>query len=667
MIQSSSHQRLADYLTVGEAAELLGVSPWTLRNWDKSGKLKPRRHPKNGYRIYRHEDLTAVLSDTDRGASTPIAGATTPVFTWAEVGPAEHFVQFYDTDEFLAESVAGFVATALGAGDAGIVIATDAHRQAVLEKLREQGVDVGTAIEEGRFVALDAAETLAEFMADGSPHPARFASSVGEIVAGLTRSGRRLHAFGEMVALLWAEGNKAGAIALEGLWNDLAKVHRFALMCGYTMGAVAGSDNDESFGSVCTCHTRVLPAEGYAALPSGEARMREVARLQQKARSLEAEIAHRAQVENALSSRERELADFFDNATEGIHRVGPDGTILWANKAELDLLGYAADEYIGHPVADFHADKDVICEMLNRLLAGESLINEPARMLCKDGSIRHVLVNSNGYFEDGKLVHTRCFTRDVTDRVLAEQERARLAAAELEASQAEARRRTFFLNAISHDLRTPLNGLVLQANLARLSADMGDSATLAETLTQIESSVAATSDLLNALLEAARTGGPPECGTVEAFALDEMVSRLLSGCRAAADQKGLSILAVVPAGVCVVTERVKLERVLLNLLDNAVKFTAAGSVHVEAQRTGADVAIHVVDTGVGIADEEQARLFEEFYQVNNPERDRRKGFGLGLAVAHRLAAQLGGTLALESEPGRGSRFTLTLPGVAREA
>jgi signal transduction histidine kinase len=129
----------------------------------------------------------------------------------------------------------------------------------------------------------------------------------------------------------------------------------------------------------------------------------------------------------------------------------------------------------------------------------------------------------------------------------------------------------------------------------------------------------------------------------------------------------LSLLAVVPAGLRVVTERVKLERVLLNLLDNAVKFTAAGNVHVEAQRTGTDVSIHVVDTGVGIAAEEQARLFEEFYQVNNPERDRRKGFGLGLAVAHRLAAQLGGSLALESEPGRGSRFTLTLPGIARDA
>jgi PAS domain S-box-containing protein len=430
------------------------------------------------------------------------------------------------------------------------------------------------------------------------------------------------------------------------------------------MGDVTGASNGASFDSVCTCHTRVIPSESYAALPTGAERLREVALLQQKARSLEAEIAHRAEVENALSKRERELADFFENATEGLHRVGPDGTILWANKAELDLLGYSAGEYIGRHIAEFHADRDVIDDMLARLLRGETLINQPARMRHKDGSIRHVLLNSNACFEDGKFVYTRCFTRDVTERKLAEEERARRAAAELEASKAEARRRAFFLNAVSHDLRTPLNGLVLQASLARLSVETGDAATLAETLTHIESSVAATSDLLNALLEVARSGDAGDVGTPEVFALDEQVERLAGACRASASEKGLSLRVTAPPGLRVRTERVKLERILLNLLDNAIKFTETGSVHVEVQQSGRDVRVHVVDTGVGIAPGHQRRLFEEFYQVGNRERDRRKGFGLGLAVAHRLAAQLGGGLAVESEPGRGSRFTVSLPGVA---
>ena len=118
-----------------------------------------------------------------------------------------------------------------------------------------------------------------------------------------------------------------------------------------------------------------------------------------------------------------------------------------------------------------------------------------------------------------------------------------------------------------------------------------------------------------------------------------------------------------PAGLRARVDRIKLERVLLNLIDNAIKFTHTGLVHVEAQRSGADVRVHVVDTGVGIAPQHQARLFEEFYQVANAHRDRRQGFGLGLPVARRLARQFGGDVTVESEPGRGSRFTVCLPGV----
>src|SRR5437016_1367280 len=92
-------QNLADYLTVGDAAEFLGVSPWTLRNWDKAGRLRPVRHPKNGYRIYRKEDLSAVLKLDGSGATT--AEALAPHVDWRTVGDCSHFVQFYETDRAL--------------------------------------------------------------------------------------------------------------------------------------------------------------------------------------------------------------------------------------------------------------------------------------------------------------------------------------------------------------------------------------------------------------------------------------------------------------------------------------------------------------------------------------------------------------------------------------
>ena len=122
----------------------------------------------------------------------------------------------------------------------------------------------------------------------------------------------------------------------------------------------------------------------------------------------------------ALRRNESDLRDFVDNAAVGLHWVGADGAIVWANQTELDLLGYTEDEYFGHNIADFHADEPVIADMLARLTGGEALHDYEARLRCRDGSILHVLISSNALFENGQFVHTRCFTRDVTERKQAE-------------------------------------------------------------------------------------------------------------------------------------------------------------------------------------------------------------------------------------------------------
>jgi len=111
-----------------------------------------------------------------------------------------------------------------------------------------------------------------------------------------------------------------------------------------------------------------------------------------------------------------ELTDFVENAVEGLHRVGPDGTILWANRAELHMLGYEWDEYVGRHIAEFHEDPSTIDYILTTLLSGGALYDQPARLRCKDGSIKRVLIHSNGHFDDGGLRYTRCFTRDATER-----------------------------------------------------------------------------------------------------------------------------------------------------------------------------------------------------------------------------------------------------------
>src|SRR4051812_28599407 len=137
-----------------------------------------------------------------------------------------------------------------------------------------------------------------------------------------------------------------------------------------------------------------------------------------------------------LQRRERDLADFFENTWVGLHWAGSDGTILRVNQAELDLMGYPRDQYVGRNITDFHVDRPAIDDMLRRLSLGEVLHDYPARLRCKDGSIKQVLIDSSAYFEHGEFVHSRCFTRDVTASRQAHEATARLAA--IVASSADA-------------------------------------------------------------------------------------------------------------------------------------------------------------------------------------------------------------------------------------
>ena len=136
------------------------------------------------------------------------------------------------------------------------------------------------------------------------------------------------------------------------------------------------------------------------------------------------DITKRKQAEEEVRRKETQLTDFFENAAIGLHWIGPDGTILRVNQAELDMLGYKREEYLGRNIADFHVDSAIINDILKRLRAGEVLRDYEARMQCKDGSMKYVRINSSVFWEHGKFIHTRCFTRDITDRKWTEQKLA---------------------------------------------------------------------------------------------------------------------------------------------------------------------------------------------------------------------------------------------------
>ena len=179
-------------------------------------------------------------------------------------GPDDHVVEFYFREEHLAESVRDFLLPALLAGQAALVVATDDHRRRFDEELRAAGVDVEGCRRQGRYVALDARETLATFMAGGVPDGPRFATAVGDLVRGLAAGFGGIRIFGEMVAVLWADGDVGAAIALENLWNSLRSKETFELLCAYPTSLFERDDATEPFRRVCDQHTRVVPSERIA-------------------------------------------------------------------------------------------------------------------------------------------------------------------------------------------------------------------------------------------------------------------------------------------------------------------------------------------------------------------------------------------------------------------
>jgi PAS domain S-box-containing protein len=354
--------------------------------------------------------------------------ALVPRLDCGDLGAADHMVLVYDEEAHLLDAVSRFAGTALAASEAVVVIATPSHRDHIDARLRAQGVDVTTARAQEQYVLLDAAETLAQFIVDGCPDAPRFIDVVGGVIARAGGRYPRVRAFGEMVALLWAEGNLDAALRLEALWNDLATLHPFSLLCAYPLHGFTRAIHAQQLLTICTAHSHVIPAESYTALASPDERLRTIVQWQQKAHALATEIAERQTLEQALRRKEQELADFFDHAPMALHWVGPDGIILHVNEAELRLLGYSRDDYVGHHIAEFHADPHVIADILRRLHAGEELHDYEARLVCKDGTIKQVLIDSNVLWEQGQFIHTRCFTRDITAQQGAKETRERLAA-----------------------------------------------------------------------------------------------------------------------------------------------------------------------------------------------------------------------------------------------
>lgn len=176
---------------------------------------------------------------------------------WGEISPCEHLVQIYQDEGVFLDSLEGFVAGGILAGDGVVVIATPLHLAALNERLLARNIDIATAIKNDQYLAMDAEESLSRFIVMGWPDEDFFRAFVVDVLKRAKGDNRRVRAFGEMVALLWARGNTGATVQLEHLWHHLCQELSFSLFCaypkiGFTRNASA------SIKEICDTHSRVL-------------------------------------------------------------------------------------------------------------------------------------------------------------------------------------------------------------------------------------------------------------------------------------------------------------------------------------------------------------------------------------------------------------------------
>jgi hypothetical protein len=196
-------------------------------------------------------------------ANTPWQMADARVF-WGEIAPAEHVVQIYENDESFLSILEGFVSSGLTAGDCVVLIATAAHVTALTDRLNKNGFAIAELKADDQLILLDAEETLAQFMVNGWPEAQLFDRTVSRIIKRANDRNRPVRAFGEMVALLWAKGEKAATVHLEALWNRFCETQSFCLFCAYPRNGFT-QDVNSSAHTICCEHSKMISGEHRSA------------------------------------------------------------------------------------------------------------------------------------------------------------------------------------------------------------------------------------------------------------------------------------------------------------------------------------------------------------------------------------------------------------------
>jgi PAS domain S-box-containing protein len=624
--------------------------------WIKSGRL-PAVKTGSGPRRIARRDAYRVLRSLSRSASTS-----------DQHGDRQdrHVVQFYEDEGFLSETVADYFVEGFKAGEVGVAVGTPRHTRALNEALRSRGIDLDETSAKGRFISLDARETLARFMVEGMPDGGRFRQTIEPVLLAAQAHGP-VRIYGEMVAVLIDQGQEAAAVRLEELWNDLQADRSFALLCAYPLQSFSGARFRSVLTDICGTHSRVLPAESFARIDCDEQRLRAVAMLQQQAVSLEVESAGRDIAERGLRQSEDRYDAFVSRSSEGIWRCELEepiavtepvdgqidhlyrfGHLAECNDAMARMYEYErADEIAGARLpdllpSDVPANRDYLRAFVE---SGYQLDDAESEEVARDGSTRHFLNNLVGIVENGALVRAWGTQRDITQRKRME-----------ERLEHAIRARDEFLSLAAHELKTPLTSLKGFSQLLARGRVEPEQA-----IDRIIRQTDRLDHLVSELLDLARvevSGVAPDRQPTDLVAL---VTELAEQASAIDPSRGIRVRRS-PLSAVGHWDSERLRQVIENLLSNAIKYSPdGGHILIDIDRDAVEVRLTVEDGGMGMAADELPKVFDRYYRSERSARVS-SGFGVGLHIARSIVEAHGGRIWAESDgPGRGSRFVFTLP------
>jgi PAS domain S-box-containing protein len=342
------------------------------------------------------------------------------------------------------------------------------------------------------------------------------------------------------------------------------------------------------------------------------------------------------------------------------------GYVTTWNPGAQRIKGYRADEIIGQHFSRFYPEEDVRagkCDRELEIAKRDGRVEDESWRIRKDGSRfwANVVISAVRDPSTGNLLGFAKVTRDLTERVKAEEERLRLVRAQERAELASAHK-TSFLRLVSHELRTPL--ATLQLHLQRMLRFRDSLQPKQQEIVQrMEVSTTRLVELIDSLLEFSRIESGKLSTRKERFDVRTVVAEALDEVRPQADLKALEVKWQPPAGDLpeLFSDPKLVHIVVINLLGNAIKYTQRGFVSVEVSHSEEGHRIAVSDSGPGIAEDQQARVFEPFEQIEKIEHKHVPGIGLGLSLVKQLVGALGGRVELRSALGAGSTFTVVLP------